>query len=103
MPLDPRFTSALLDLLSSPPAMVDVALAMFYPDVSKDFRKWASMQLRPPPYHEVYKYLAKSFPAAPELSEELPPEDMFRELFKCIIAQAFNLDYKPASKIVLAK
>lgn len=101
--LNPQFVGELLKLLSHPPAMVDAAMQMFFPERAEEFRMWAQAQTAPPTYLEVYGQLMVLFPRLSKPAPNTSPDDCFREVLRCILADALDLDYKPRTQIVLAR
>lgn len=100
MALNPQFIVEMLNVLSNPPLMCELAVGLFYPEMSRDFQKWSSLQIQPN-YMDTYKWLHQRFQSAPELDETLRVDELYRELLKHIIAKAFNLEYKTQPKILI--
>jgi len=102
MSLNPQFVQELMQLLSTPPLMCDLALGSLFPDKHQAFQRWVQTQENPD-YAKVYDFIQGMFPTAPVRDNVVNTDALFRELFKHIVAQAFQLDYRSAVRIVVPK
>lgn len=106
MALDPRFVRDFSALCQNPAFLVDCAVQVFFPVLGARFNNWAAeqaIQKKAVGYTDVYDFLAPEFKNASARTNTDGPDELFRELLKCIIAQALDLEYKPVLRIQLAR
>lgn len=102
--LDPRVVQAIVGLVSNPAFVVEVTVYMLYPEVKEKFDTWLQgHMIAPPSGGEVYDWWQKEFPMAPIRNDQMDPNECFRNLFKAIVAKAFNLPNPNTPKLDLTQ
>lgn len=99
--LHPQFLSQLAEVLSDPSYMVDLTMRLHFPERAANFERWIKMQLRQPNFSDVYVKLHELFPDSLPMTEgDTDAGFMFREMLKCITAEAYGFPYTAPTRII---